>query len=131
MAGGQSPRHHCCRLAQHRAPITLAPSIIQSGAKASSDMLRRSSRRGQCGGKSATIHIPGWVGLQTSVNGWPGALAEAVAGASGACLGSRSRNMLEEIFERPKIAALLLEDSLTDVARLGQVAALVFRHSAL
>jgi hypothetical protein len=39
--------------------------------------------------------------------------------------------MLEEIFERPKIAALLLEDSLTDAARLGQVAALVFHHSAL
>src|SRR5262245_22041344 len=42
------------------------------GPDVSSDMLRRSARCGQCGGKGATIQIPQCGGLQTPGRGWPG-----------------------------------------------------------
>jgi hypothetical protein len=42
------------------------------GAKASSHMLRRSARCTECGGKGATIQIPGWGGLRNPIRGWPG-----------------------------------------------------------
>jgi len=60
-----------CERCLHRAPTALAPWIIRWGADASSDMLRRSARCTECGGKGATIQIPGWGGLQTPVRGWP------------------------------------------------------------
>ena len=62
------PRARCLR----RRPTALAPWIIRWGPDASSDMLRRSARCTECGGKGATIQIPGWGGLQTPVRGWPG-----------------------------------------------------------
>jgi len=35
------------------------------------DILRRSARCTECGGKGATIQIPGWGGLQMPVREWP------------------------------------------------------------
>ena len=49
-----------CERCQHRSPTALAPSIIRWGPEASSDLLRRSARCTECGGKGATIHIQGW-----------------------------------------------------------------------
>src|SRR5215831_3231632 len=60
-----------CERCQHRSPTALAPWIIRWGADASSDLLRRSARCTRCDGKGATIHIPGWGGLQAPVRGWP------------------------------------------------------------
>jgi hypothetical protein len=60
-----------CDRCQHRSPTALAPWIIRWGAEASSDMLRRSARCTQGGGKGATIQIPGWGGLQAPVRAWP------------------------------------------------------------
>jgi hypothetical protein len=59
-----------CARCIHRAPTALAPWIIRWGAEAS-DILRRSARCTECGGKGATIQIPGWGGLQMSVREWP------------------------------------------------------------
>ena len=55
----------------HRSPTALAPWIIRWAAEASSDLLRRSARCTQCGGKGATVQLPGWGGLATPVRGWP------------------------------------------------------------
>ena len=60
-----------CERCQHRAPTALAPWIIRGGAEATSDMLRRSARCTECGGKGATIQIPAWGGLEAPVRGWP------------------------------------------------------------
>src|SRR5262249_49008052 len=61
-----------CARCLRRTPTALAPWIIRWGAEASSDLLRRSARCAECGGKGATIQIPGWGGLQAPVRGWPG-----------------------------------------------------------
>jgi len=61
-----------CARCLRRTPTALAPWIIRWGAGASSDMLRCSARCTGCGGKGATIQIPGWGGLQAPVRGWPG-----------------------------------------------------------
>jgi len=34
-------------------------------------LAQSSARCTQCGGKGATIQVPGWGGLQTPVRGWP------------------------------------------------------------
>jgi len=56
------------------ASCTYGPCAVDYpvGAEASSDMLRRSARCGQRGGKGATVQIPGWGGLQRPVCGWRG-----------------------------------------------------------
>jgi len=61
-----------CERCEHRSPTALAPWIIRWGAAASSDMLRRFARCTHCGGKGATIQLPGWGGLQEPVPAWPG-----------------------------------------------------------
>jgi DNA-directed RNA polymerase subunit RPC12/RpoP len=60
-----------CARCLRRTPTALAQWIIRWGPDSSSDMLRRSARCPQCGGKGAAIQIPGWGGLQTPVRGWP------------------------------------------------------------
>ena len=60
-----------CERCLHRTPTALAPWIIRWGADVSSDMLRRSARCTKCGGKGATLQIPGWGGLQMPVREWP------------------------------------------------------------
>jgi len=60
-----------CERCQHRAPTALAPWLIGWGHNASSDMVRRSARCCQCGGKGAVIKLPGWGGLEAPVRGWP------------------------------------------------------------
>jgi hypothetical protein len=60
-----------CEHCLHRAPTARAPWIIKWGADASSNMLRRSAWCTRCGGKGATIQIPGWGGLQMPVREWP------------------------------------------------------------
>jgi hypothetical protein len=59
-----------CERCQHHSPTALALSIIRWGADVSSNMLRRSARCTQRGGKSATIQFQGWGGLQAPVRGW-------------------------------------------------------------
>src|SRR5262249_750814 len=56
-----------CERCQHRAPTALAPWLIRWGPDASGEMLRRSARCGQCGGKGAIIQLPGWGGLDAPV----------------------------------------------------------------
>jgi len=53
-----------CERCQHR-------SLIRWGADASSDMLRQSARCTQCGGRGATIQLPGWGGQQMPAPEWP------------------------------------------------------------
>jgi hypothetical protein len=50
-----------CDKCSHRAPVAFVPLIIQWGADASSDKLRRSAKCSECGHKGATLQHPGWV----------------------------------------------------------------------
>ena len=43
----------------HRSPMALAPAIIRWGPDASSDVLRQRARCSKCGGKGATLQLPG------------------------------------------------------------------------
>jgi len=60
-----------CERCQHRSPAAIVPLMIRWGADASSDMLRQSARCTQCGGRGATIQLPGWGGQQMPVPEWP------------------------------------------------------------
>jgi len=59
-----------CARCLRRTSTALAPWIIRWGTEASSDMLRRSARCRECGGKGATTQIPGWSGLEMPVREW-------------------------------------------------------------
>ena len=61
------PRRECL----HRSPMALAPAIIRWGPDASSDVLRQRARCSKCGGKGATLQMPGWVGGDTGVAPFP------------------------------------------------------------
>jgi len=60
-----------CERCQHRSAAAIVPLMIRWGADVSSDMLRRSARCTRCGGKGATIRLPGWGGLKAPVPDWP------------------------------------------------------------
>ena len=60
-----------CERCQHHAPAALVPFMIRWGAEASTDLLRRSARCSRCGGKGATVQLPGWGGLREPVKPWP------------------------------------------------------------
>ena len=62
----------CCEQCQHRSPAAIVPLMIRWGVDASSDMLRHAARCTRCGGKGATVQLPGWGGLQAPVPEWPG-----------------------------------------------------------
>jgi hypothetical protein len=73
---GASQRQTCwlwlyCRACGRGAPVALAPFIIRWGAKASSDVLRRSGRCGDCGGKGVTLMNPSWQDMQTGLSPFP------------------------------------------------------------
>jgi len=61
-----------CERCQHRSPAPIVPLMIRWGVDASSDMLRHAARCTRCGGKGATVQLPGWGGLQAPVPEWPG-----------------------------------------------------------
>jgi hypothetical protein len=73
---GQIRRQTCwpwlyCRACGRGAPVALAPFIIRWGAHASSDILRRSGRCGDCGGKGVTLMNPSWQDMQTGLSPVP------------------------------------------------------------
>jgi hypothetical protein len=60
-----------CRACGRGAPVALAPFIIRWGANASSDVLRRSGRCGDCGGRGVTLMNPSWQDMQTGLSPFP------------------------------------------------------------
>src|SRR5260370_37048385 len=73
---GQLRRETCwlwlyCRTCGRGVPAALAPFIIRWGADASSDILRRNARCGDCGAKGVTLMHPGWRDLQAGASPFP------------------------------------------------------------
>jgi hypothetical protein len=60
-----------CRACGRGAPAALAPFIIRWGPEASGDVLRRSARCTDCGGKGVTCIGPSWKGKQDGAEPFP------------------------------------------------------------
>jgi len=56
-----------CERCLHRRPVAFVPLIIRWGPDASSNLIRRSARCTECGGKGATLQHPSWAGMDL---GW-------------------------------------------------------------